>query len=694
MKKYILSLGLIVPTLLFGQIDRSIRPEAAEAPIINIEDSEVFTTANGITVILSEDHKLPRVSFNLVMGATPKVEGASSGLADIAGQLIMSGTTKRSKDELDNAIDYIGARLNASSRNLFLSCLTKHMPTGLDVMSDVLMNASFPQSEVDRILGMTESSIASTKSDEGAISSNIRSVANFPKTHPFGEVMTEETLGNINRDLIVSYFKETFTPEGSYLVVVGDINKEDATKMVEQYFATWSGGAVHKSPLVDANSISGNRVIFVNKPGSDQSVISITFPMDITPSHEDYMKLTVLNGILGGGVFGNRLMQNLREDKAYTYGCRSRINVSKNGSTFFAGGNFRNEVTDSAIVQILIELDRVTDAYVEDDELNMTKSSMAGSFARSLEQPATVARFALNIIRNELPKDYYQTYLKKLDAVTKEDILMVAQKYITASKCNIIVVGNEEVTDRIAKFDADGKIEKMDAFGNEVSDRIMADISSDELIAKYASVVAMGSTGKKLKKKLKKVKSWKLELEMNIPQAPSPALVTQVWSAPGIEGMKMEMMGMVVQKSYFDGEKGGSTSMQTGTEVLDAEEIANKQKSIGLIPEMNYATSGMTYELLGIEDFDGKPCYVLKLTYGNTVSFEYFDKATYQKTATLLLITDDGETQELTYVYSDYKEYDGFLFPDTINLNAGGMSLPGKVKSRVINAKIDLELFK
>ena len=111
-----------------------------------------------------------------------------------------------------------------------------------------------------------------------------------------------------------------------------------------------------KAELVKANTVKGNRVFFTNKPGSKQSNISITFPIDMTPAHEDYLKLKVLNGVLGGGAFGNRLMQNLREDKAYTYGCRSSVSISNNGSSFYAGGNFRNDVTDSAIVQILMEL--------------------------------------------------------------------------------------------------------------------------------------------------------------------------------------------------------------------------------------------------------------------------------------------------------------------------------------------------
>ena len=693
MKNYILTLGLILPTVLFGQIDRSIRPEAAPAPTINIKNSEVFTTANGITVILSEDHRLPRVSFNLSMGATPRVEGDKAGLSEVAGSLIMSGTENRSKDELDNAIDYMAASLRASSTNVTMSCLTKHMTNGLELMSDVVMNANFPQSEVDRIISQNEDNLLAVKSDEASMSSNARAVVNFPKTHPYGEVMTQGTLEKIDRTSIVQYFKETFTPNGSYLVVVGDINRAQAEAAINKNFGSWKGGSVYKTELVNANNSKGNRVVFVKKAGADQSVISITYPLDITPSHEDYLKLKVLDGILGGGVFGNRLMQNLREDKGYTYGCRSRASVGNYGSTFSAGGNFRNDVTDSAIVEILMELERITEGLVEDEELSMTKSSMAGGFARSLEQPSTVARFALSIIRNELPKDYYQTYLKQLEAVTKEDILMVAQKYMTGSNCNIVVVGNEEVIGKITKFDSDGKIEKLDAFGNEASEKMEADISADELLEKYSTMIAMGATGKDLKKKLKKMKSYVTVIEMKIPQAPGPALLTMAWTAKGSEGSKMEMMGMTVQSSYFDGKTGGSGG-QGGIKIMSEEEIAEEKKSYGLIPEMNYAESGMNYELTGIENYDGNLCYVLKLKGAEKVTFEYFDKETFQKVASVIVATTEQGSQELTYSYSDYKEYGGFLFPDTINLFTSGMQLPGKVKSRKINEKVDLNDFK
>ena len=693
MKTLILTFAFVIPSVLFGQLDRSVRPEAGPAPTINIKDSEVFKTANGITVILSENHKLPKVTFNLVVGSAPQMDGAMTGLSDIAGSLIQSGTTNKTKDEIDGEIDYIGASLGADNNSIYLSCLTKHMDKGLSIMSDIAMNANFPQSEVDRILKQNESGLMSTKSDAGSMARNAQAVSIF-KNHPYGEVMNETTLANINRDAIVDYYKTTFTPNGSYLTIVGDINKEQATAMVEKYFGAWTGGKPETTKYPVSALAPGNNVVFVKKPGAVQSVISIAHPMSVEPSNPDYIKLQVLNGLLGGGVFSNRLMTNLRESKAYTYGCRSSMGINEYGSSFSAGGNFRNDVSDSAITEILYELNRISSELVEDEELAITKSSMAGGFARSLEDPSTIARFAMNIIKNKLPSDYYQTYLKKLDAVTKQDVLDVAKKYLTPTNCTIIVVGNEEILGRLKQFDTDGNITTLDAFGQEVKEILPADISKEELISKYISAVTLTSSSKALAKKMKKVKSLEEVMDLTMDQVPFPLKSTRVWISPNSEGQKMEGQGMVFQKSFFDGTTGGSSSMQGGKTELSAEEIAAKNKTVGLFPEMNYATSGITYELLGIEKKDGKDCYVLKTNDGKAETYDYFDKGTFHKVASTSIVKDGEEVNETSMTYSDFKEQDGLIFPYTMNISMGPANFAVTVTSRTVNAKVDLGTYK
>ncbi len=694
MKKYIIALGLFVPTLLFGQIDRSIRPQAAPAPAINIKDSKVFTTDNGITVILSENHKIPRVSYNLVMGSDPMLERGKTGLSNITGTLMMSGTSNRSKDELDNEIDNIGATLKADNNSIYMSSLTKHMTKGLALMSDILMNADFPQSEVDRIITQNESNLTSTKSDAGSMASNATSVANFPKGHPYGEIMTFESLANIDQGSIIEYYRTMYSPQGSYLVVVGDITIEETKKMVETYFASWTGKEAYKEDWGTGQFNKGNRVLFVQKPGAVQSVVYVSFPMNITPSHPDYLKLKVLNNILGAGGFASRLMQNLREDKAYTYGCYSKMSVTEDGSWFSAGGNFRNEVTDSAITQILYELDRIIDDYVTDKELDVAKSSMSGSFGRSLERPSTVARFALNIIRYNLPKDYYQTYLKQLDIITKQDLLDVAQKYWTGTNCNIVVVGNEEVVASLEKFDSDGEIEELDAFGNKVVEKIPSDLTADEIIENYLAAVIPNVKAKKRKKIFKKIKSMEVVLEMTSAEIPFPIISKSAWMAPNINAQLTEGRGMVFSSSYSDGTTGQRQAMGAGKSEMTADEITANSKSMGIIPEYSYATSGMKYEVIGIEKFDKKECYVLKSNDGKSVTFDYFDRTTFMKLGSMSIETEGEETQQATQTYENYVEMNGVYFPTVIKIATGQANLKGKVISRTINGEIDFAPYK
>jgi len=686
MKSLYLLVVLILTNSVFAQIDRSQRPAPAAAQKINIPASQVFTTSNGITVILSENHKIPKVSIELSLGNTPRLEGNKAGLADFTGSLLMSGTTTRSKDQLDREIDFIGADLSAGSSSMYLGCLTKHLSKGLDLMTDVLYNANFPESEVERLRKQNLSGLQSTKADAGEMASNATRAVNFPN-HPLGEIMTEATLQNISREDLLAYYKSTFTPQGSYLVVVGDITRAETEALVQTYFASWQGGPVYQASLGKGQLDKGNRVIFVKKPGAVQSVVYVTFPIDMRAGHKDQLALNVLNGILGGGGFGTRLMQNLREDKAFTYGCYSSLNITENGSWMSAGGNFKNAVTDSAITEILKEFAGIIEAQVTDEELSLTKNNMAGGFARSLERPQTVARFALNTIKLKLAPDYYQKYLQQLEAITKEDVLRVAQQYFTAKNCHIIVVGNEEILPKLLPFDSDGKIEKLDAFGAAIKETKTADISADQLIDSYVMAMTGTSAKKAAVKKVKAVKSYVRVSELSSEQIPFALSSTDYFWEGVKEASKMEMPGMVLQKSYYDGVSGYTFSMQNGREDLKAEEVAAKQKASGFIPELNYKSKGMNYEIKGIENINGEECYVLYTNDGIAENYDFYNVQSFMKVRSTNIRKMGEEIVETSTSYTDYKEVGGFKFAHSFSLTVGKMTLNGVVKRIDVNPK-------
>jgi predicted Zn-dependent peptidase len=581
MKKIMFSIALLgaLSTGTFAQLDRSIRPKPGPAPELQMGTAQSFVSSNGIKVYVVENHKLPVVSYSMDFDIRPELQGDMTGFKDFMGDLLTAGTKTKTKDQFNQELDMLGARLQISSDGIYMQTLKKNTDKLLALGAEVLTQPRFSQEELDKLKKQAQSGLAQMQDDPESMSRNITSILNYGKNHPYGEVMTEATLNAIKREDVMNFYKANFTPNGSYLVVVGDITRAETEAMVNKYFGSWSGGPIYTNPTNDGSFTKGNRVIFVKKPGAVQSVVYVTFPVKMRTGDKNQLALNVLNGILGGGGFGTRLMQNLREDKAYTYGCYSSMNITEDGSWMSAGGNFRNAVTDSAITQILKEFEKITNELVTDEELNLTKSAMAGNFARSLERPSTIARFALNIKKYGLPSDYYQTYLQKLEAITKEDILNMAQQYFTSKNCNIIVVGNEEIINNLKKFDADGKIELLDAFGNEMKEVKKADIPKEQVIERYVYAVTQTKNKKELAKKLKKVKSYERVLDMTSAAIPIPLKMTDYWVATVTEAQKMEGQGMVFQKSYYDGKTGFTYNMQTGKKELTAEELESKRKS-------------------------------------------------------------------------------------------------------------------
>lgn len=693
MKKIVLLLAIAgISTMTFGQIDRSVRPNPAPAPDLQIKDPQVFTLDNGLKVILSENHKLPTVSVYYNSPSDYALEGNKAGTSTLMGELILAGTEKRTKDQFDNEKDFIGLSIGASAKKMSMHTLKKHLVKATDLFTDALYGASFPQAELDRVKKKYESDLLAGKSSPEFIGQNVMKKVIYGNEHPNGEVLTEETLKNISREDIVAAYKRMYTPSKGYLTIVGDMTLAEAKEYATKNFGSWKGEAPFIANYKAPKNTQGNRVIFVNKRGAVQSKILVAFPLDIKKGDDNDLTFNVTNQILGGSGFGTRFMQNLREDKAYTYGAYSQYRVDEYGSFFAGTGDFRNAVTDSAITQFLYELNRITEGVVTADELSQTKAMMTGRFARSLQDAGTYADFAYNIFKYNLPEDYYKTYLKKLEAISEENILDAAQKFIHPKKNIIIVIGNEEVLEKIKVFDADGMIEKLDAFGDPVKDIRPADITKEQLMERYVLLNTNSKSIAEAQKKLKKIKTVQQEISMQTPQVPMPLTMKQYYAAPNKSAMSIEVQGMTIQRQYFDGKKGGQFVMQMGETELTAEEIEEKKKSAGLFDELNYSKNGVNYEMVGIENQNNEDFYVIKRTSSKAESFDYY-AMNGQKAKTVSIITADGKTTEVTNTFGDYKEVSGILFPHKTSMITGEMGLNGTVKAVTVNGKIDGKVF-
>jgi hypothetical protein len=220
-----------------------------------------------------------------------------------------------------------------------------------------------------------------------------------------------------------------------------------------------------------------------------------------------------------------------------------------------------------------------------------------------------------------------------------------------------------------------------------------ADITADQLIERYINTVTKTTNAKELAKKMKKVKSVVKKIELSSPQIPVVINMTEAFVAPNKEAIRIEAQGMVFQSTYYDGTKGSEMNMQTGKKAMTAEELAAKKKGEGLFPEATYKTSGMKYEIKGIEIINGKDYYVLTTNDGEKESFDYFDAATNLKFKTISISKEGEETTEVTVTFDDYKEVNGFLFPHKLNQVMGEMSLSGTVKTIEFNGEVDKTLF-
>ncbi|HPT15289.1 MAG TPA: pitrilysin family protein, partial [Bacteroidales bacterium] len=231
-------------------LDRSKRPEPGPAPIIKIGEAESFVLSNGLKVFVVENHKIPRISYQLVLDYDPVLEGEYAGYVDFAGQLMRTGTTTRSKDQIDEAIDFIGARLNTSSDGLSASCLTRHNEALLDIMADIIKNASFKQDELEKIRTQTLSALEADKNEPSSISEKVGKKLLFGQNHPYGESESEASVKKITLEKCENFYKTYFRPNIGYMAIVGDITAKDAQTLIEKYLGGWQQGEVPKTKFM------------------------------------------------------------------------------------------------------------------------------------------------------------------------------------------------------------------------------------------------------------------------------------------------------------------------------------------------------------------------------------------------------------------------------------------------------------
>ncbi|QHI37185.1 putative zinc protease [Kordia antarctica] len=672
-----------------AQIDRSVQPKPGPAPKINIGKPTTFTLKNGLTVMIVENHKLPRVSATLTIDNPLVVEGKKAGLTSLVSTLLGSGSTSISKDDFNEEIDYLGASLNFGSQSAFAGSLSKYFPRIMELMADAALNPNFTQEDLDAERAKVLESLKSEKKSVTAIAGRVQSVLAYGIDHPYGEFITEKTINTVTLDDVKAFHKTYFKPNNAYLIIIGDVKTKDVKKLAKKLFKNWEAGNIVADTFSTANNPMNTEVNFIDMENAVQSELSVQNTVTLTMKDDDYFPVLVANNILGGGGEA-RLFNNLREDKKYTYGSYSNIGNSKRTiSTFKATASVRNAVTDSAVVEILKEIKNISTELVSAEELKNVKAKYVGRFVTGIERPSTIANYALRIKTEDLPSNFYETYLERIEAVSREDVLRAAKKYFQGANLRIVVTGKgSEVIDALENltfdgkkipvkyFDQSGEVTKKPVFKKEIP----AGVTAQTVVDNYIKVVGG-------KDKLMNVSTLVQEMGASFQGMDMTMVMKQ--KNPNLLFVDVSMAGMgSVNKQVFNGEK-GYVSQMGNKQDMPAETLAEMKSRKAIFEELMYGSDSKML-LKGIEVVDGKDAYavVIEKADGKKSTNFYDVKTGFKVKESTTQKGPGGQETTQNRVLGDYKEVSGIMMPHLMIIDAG----PQKIEMIAISIKINTPL--
>jgi predicted Zn-dependent peptidase len=439
---------------------------------INLPQPQETTLTNGLRVVVLENHKVPTFTMQMVILSGGLADPSQQhGLASFTAALLTEGTTKRTSREISEQAERLGATISA---NAGLATLSTNVNTGglktnfdqtLELFADVIRHPRFPAEEWDKYKARILPQLQLQRSIPQFLMQE-RIYRALYGEHPAALVAPPaDTLKSVTPSDLVKFHSANYRPNNAVLLLAGDVTLKELLPKIEQAFGDWEKGELESPSIPSVAAIDKPHIYLIDRPGSVQTSLALG-SLSVERTSADYFPLLVMNQVFGAGPAA-RLFRNLREDKGYTYGAYSGFSTSKYPGVLIASAQVRTEVTEGAMKEFMYEINRIRDERVTADELENSKRALAGSFALSLEQPATLLQNIVAQTLYGLPADYWDTYPQRIADVTADDVQRVAQKYLDPQKLQIIAVGDAaKVRESLLKY---GAIESFNAEGKPLS---------------------------------------------------------------------------------------------------------------------------------------------------------------------------------------------------------------------------------
>ena len=696
--KLLLALTLIFTINIYSQereyikpIDRSIQPQQGKTPTIDLKEPTIFTLKNGLTVIVVENKKLPTFSLRISIDNPPSNEGDRSGLSQLSSALFGEGSKNVSKDVFNEEVDYLGATISMGMGFAYANGLSKHKERIFELLSDAALNPSFTQEELDKEKDKLITGLKSEENSPAAIAQRVTGILTYSTDHPYGEFSTEESISKVTIKDIEGNYKQMFNPNNAYMVVSGDVEVEEIKDLVSKYFKNWKSSKKKlnsniKSPV----DVASTEINFIDMPDAVQSELAVLNITNLETKSEDHHAALVANYILGGA-FNSYLNMNLREENGWTYGARSSIARNKwTSATFRATTSVRNAVTDSAVVETLKEINKIRDEFVSDEMLSTAKAKYLGNFIMSTENKSLLADFAVNIKTLNLPDDFYETFIEKINLVSKEDVKRVANKYLKPENLRIIVVGKGlDVADKLENIKYNNALIPVKYF-NKVGIQIEKPVFAKEIDASITvknifenHLNAIGGV-----EKLNNVTSISITAAVTIPGAPFKPNAIIKEKFPNKSSMEMSVPNMgTLMTQKFNGEDGYIEQMGQKIPYEDDQKTEQKEKK-GLFEEIYLDDS--VAQIVSLSPVDGKDIYKVQIKEN---SFRFYEADTG-----LLIMTEEttvamGNEIKTITKFSDYKEVDGVKYAFKREIITGPQTIVIEADQVILNEEIADDFF-
>lgn len=464
-----------VASLAQQPLDRTKEPTPGPNPVLRVPTWTKTQLANGATLIVSERHTLPLVSFNITfIGGSNQFEAASKrGVAAMTASMLTEGTKTRTGDQLSDALQLLGTNVNtfvsAEEGSIGFVSTTKNFDATLAILADMMLNSTFPEEALERLRGRTLVNLTQAKDQPAVISSQVFSKILYGEAHPYGQRTTEASVKSVTRDDVIAFSKAYFQPGRAIITVVGDVTPAKAKTIIEKGLATWTkAGDKPAFNYPKLPELQSAKIYLVDKPGAAQSVFNIGLPGP-PRNTPDFFAIQVMNTILGG-MFQSRLNANIREEKGYSYGVNSSFGFGKGPGAFRAGGAIFSGKTDAALIEFMKELKGILgDRPITDEEIKVAKDSLIQRVPQRFASVTGISDAITGLVVNGLLDDFYQTYAQNIAAVTKEDLLRVAKRYIDLNHLAIVIVGDRATIEAPLKATGVAPITLISIDGNPVS---------------------------------------------------------------------------------------------------------------------------------------------------------------------------------------------------------------------------------